>query len=97
MIEVSEANRDLTEGPRNAKELYEAMRLYLGFVVLVRHRAIERSGVLNRLSYDRDDDTVYYSFDSEDRIIINPYQRVEVLIDGAWKLVNRGHSDNWEL
>jgi len=83
------------------KELYEALREHIGKLVLIRRAVIERAGVLQHLSYNREAETRYPrvsgSFGQEEAFTLNRLHRVEVRLDGAWKVLNPGHEDNLEL
>ena len=79
------------------KELVEALREHIGKLVLIRRRAMERSGILQRLSYDRANKIAYASFGQEETFEINHLHRFEVRLDGAWKVLNPGNEYNWEL
>jgi len=79
------------------KELYEALREHIGKLVSVRRASIERSGVLQRLNYNREKGRIYASFGQVDPFDLNRLHRIEVRLDGAWKILNLGHEDNEEL
>lgn len=79
------------------KELYEALREHIGKLVLIRRAVIERSGILQRLVYSREGNWVYASFGQEEAFEVNRLHRVEVRLDGAWKVLNPGHEKNLEL
>jgi len=79
------------------KELVAALREHIGKLVLIRRRAMERSGILQRVSYDRANKAAYASFGQEEAFEINPRHRFEVRLDGVWKVLNPGDRYNWEL
>ena len=97
MIGVVAAVEAQLKDAQSKKEIYERLKPYIGAIVLVRHQKIERIGHLKKIVFDRDQDQPFYRIDSGDMMAINHNQHVEVLIDGAWKLLNRGAPVNEEL
>jgi len=97
VIGVVEQNEKPLENFDSAKELYLALREHIGKIVSIRRRVTERSGVLCRVKYDREDDAVTFSLGSDMMLEVNKLHRIEVNIDGTWKLINPGHPNNLEL
>lgn len=97
MIDVTRAEEELLADPQTEKELYERLQVHIGRIVRVRHAHVERTGILTRISFRRNTEEVFFSFDSEDRLDINHLQHVSVLIDGVWKTVCQGDPVNRSL
>lgn len=97
MIDVTTQEAVLARGPQTEQELYELMVDQIGNTVRIRRRAVDRTGVLSRISYNRELREVYFSFGSDEMLEVNIKHRVEVKLDGVWKVICKGDQYNWEL
>lgn len=98
MIHVNEQQDVKDKGPQSRKELYLLLREHIGHVVLVRHMDIERCGMLTRVSIRHNsDEAIFYSLDPGERIPVNLKQRVEVQLDGVWRVLSKGSLQNESL
>ena len=100
MIAVDTADRELKLEEQTDQELYEALREHIGSTVLVRRQRVERVGVLEWLNFQRNtqpgDVSIYYRIGEEsDYLCI--LHRVEVKLDGVWKVLSIGSEVNREL
>lgn len=97
MIDVTTQEAVLARGPQSQQELYELMVDQIGNTVRIRRRAVDRTGVLSRISYNRELREVYFSFGSDEMLEVNIKHHVEVKLDGVWKVICKGDHYNWEL
>lgn len=97
MIDVTTQEAVLARGPQNQRELYELMLDHIGSTMRIRRKAVERAGVLQRLSYGRELKQTYFSFGKDEMLEVNTRHRVEVRLDGVWKVLCKGDRPNWEL
>lgn len=97
MIDVTTQEAVLARGPQTELELYELMVDHIGNTMRIRRRVIDRTGVLIRLSYNRELKAVYFSFGKDEMLDVNLKHHVEVKLDGVWKVICRGDDYNWEL
>lgn len=97
MIDVTTQETVLARGPQTELELYELMLDHIGNTMRIRRKAVERAGVLIRLSYDREWAQTFFSFGKDEMLDVNIRHRVEVRLDGVWKVLCKGDQPNWEL
>ena len=102
MIAVAEQSQVPLKNAASEKELYEILREYIGHTVLIRRQIIERVGVLQRISFRREgvvemERIVFSLGDTTEMKVVNKLHRVEVKIDGIWKVLNPGDEPNQEL
>ena len=97
MIDVTTQEAVLERGPQTETELYELMLDHIGNTMRIRRKSVERAGTLIRLSYGRETDTVSFSFGKSEMLEVNILHRVEVKLDGIWKVLCKGNPKNWEL
>lgn len=97
MIGVAESSEEPLKNAGNNRELYLRLEDYLGQELKIRGYEVERIGYLKRLSYQRRQKGIFAVLAGGDREQIGYYDRVEVKLDGVWKVLNPGNEDNWEL
>ena len=100
MIAMDTAAQELRLEEQTDQELYEALREHIGSTVLVRRKAIERVGLLEWLTFDREDQIearmIHFQI-GEHSDYLNTLHRVEVKLDGVWKVLSIGNEVNREL
>lgn len=98
MISVVESSEEPLENAKNNRELYLRLEDYLGQQLRVRSTQIERIGFLKRLSYQRQNTLyLFVMFAKAEPERVSFQDRVEVKLDGNWKVLNPGIEQNWEL
>ncbi len=97
MIDVTTQETVLERGPQTELELYELMLDHIGKTMRIRRRTMELAGVLSLLSYDREWAQILFSFGKGEMLEVNTRHRVEVRLDGVWKVLSKGNPVNWEL
>ena len=101
MISVAEESEKPLQNAATDIELYEKLRSYIGYTVLIRRAVVERVGILQRVGYNRDDyfegDRPYFSLGKEEVWRFNRLHRIEILMDGVWKVLNPGSPINERL
>lgn len=101
MICVAEQSEVPLENAASDRALYEILKNYIGHTVMIRRQVIERMGVLQRLSYRREgvgpQERIVFDLGDGEAKAVNPLHRVEVRIDGVWKVLNPGSPTNREL
>lgn len=100
MIAVEAADEALRQETQSNRELYERLREYTGFTVLIRRIAVERVGVLQWVKFLRtgnsEDRRIVFGL-GEETDFLNTLHHIEVKIDGVWKLLSSGSDRNREL
>lgn len=97
MIDMAAQEAALARGPQTQLELYELMPDHIGHTMRIRRNAVERAGVLIRVSYSRNLGRAHFSFGADEMLEVNTQHRVEVRLDGVWKVLCKGDRTNWEL
>ena len=97
MIDGARQDEALAVDPQNNRELYERLRDHIGAVMMIRRQAVERTGILAYVSYNRDQKEIYFNLGKGETSELNTKHRVEVRLDGVWKVLCRGSSVNRKL